>query len=644
MATVFNNLPGVRRKEVDASDVLVPRIGNTVGTVIRSYKGPIKQPVVVTSESDFVNVFGAPSYTSAVSTQNVGGLVVEVPDYGYGAYGVLEVLKETSSVIVVRGFDKDGGDKYATAVANLDTTITSANTYGVSAVTGGNAGAVPTNYVVGDPFDSPTYISTIDTSASALGVTTTNRILVSYVSPSKQGNNVGVVVEMPSVSADWLYTYDGYPTLPSGTELSAAWNLSASEYFPIASNMVKVSVFEKPDGRTWEDLYTTSADREETKIRLSPVEVFYGTLYDVLDTEQNSLFIEDVINGRSNYIYTKTVKKADKNTPAIIATTASSYVAPYGIDSTGSFYVKNGALIKMAGGLTERESGIGTEDMDLWDIFKNRREVEVDILMSTSWNATIKRKVAEVVASRMDCFAELQSNQPQDYTVAQVLAAEQYGYIAPSYVGLAVGFSKVYDSFNSKYVWLPNVIFETAVDLRSTRLTNPWTAPAGTNRAILGVDGQLKTYSDPELDQLIGRNLNPVSYERGYGYVVWSQRTAQMKKSALDRKNVRFNLLYIENNIEIFLKQFIFENNTEQTRQRCYDGVYTFLKGVELAGGLYQFDVVCDDTNNTSAVIDANQLNVDIYVSPTKSAEIINFTTIVTKTGASLNSVRLQYA
>jgi phage tail sheath protein FI len=283
----------------------------------------------------------------------------------------------------------------------------------------------------------------------------------------------------------------------------------------------------------------------------------------------------------------------------------------------------------------------GGSDPTLWNIFNNRRELTVDIVLAPHW--LDKKFAANVAASRLDCFAEVQSNPPNKLSVSDIIANEQYGYTAPSYVGLNVGFVRVFDSYSRKDVWLPMAIFAAMVDLRTTRLTKPWIAPAGTNRGVLSVDETLKKYDDADLDRLAGRNLNPVSYENGYGFTIWGQRTAQLKKSALDRKNVRFNLLYIENNIEISLKQFIFENNTQQTRMRIFDLVDGFLGGVAAAGGLYDYKVVCDDTNNPPSVIDTNRLNVDIYVQPTKTAEIINFTTVVTKTGESFNTVQLQY-
>ena len=638
MATVFNDLPGVRRKEIDLAGTLVPRLGNTVGTVIRSYKGPIKRPVVVTNAKDFVTVFGAPVCSiSGYEVLKASGKKIVVPDYGYGSYAVMNVLDETASVIVVRGFDTAGGDKYSVAQAQLMALTGATSAFGISVLSAN--GVSGTQYVEGDPFDSDSYISSLD---DAWDTQTTNVMYFGHTAPSTYGNNIAVTVERPSLSADWLYKYDGYPALSgSGDSISGIWNDSARVLanFPIASQMVKVSVYTKPTDKQWVDLYTTSADKASGSIRNAPVEVFYATLTDSKDAERNSLYIEDVINGKSNYIYAK-FKQYDTASTSLRATSASTgFELPYGNDTNG-YFVKYGALVPLGGGATKIGSGGGL-DTTMWKIFNNRREVTVDIVLGHHWDD--KKNAASVAASRLDCFAEVQSNSPDVYKVGSVLDNEQYGYTAPSYVGLNAGFARVYDSYNSKDVWLPNAIYATVVDLRTARLTKPWIAPAGTDRGIVSIDDQLIRYGDPELDQMASRNINPIAFEKGYGFVIWGQRTAQLKKSALDRKNVRFNLLYIENNIEVALKKFVFENNTQQTRMRAFDEIDAFLGGVKAGGGLYDYTVICDESNNPPDVIDANQLNLDIYVQPVKTAEIINFTTVVTKTGASLNTVQLQY-
>jgi phage tail sheath protein FI len=135
-----------------------------------------------------------------------------------------------------------------------------------------------------------------------------------------------------------------------------------------------------------------------------------------------------------------------------------------------------------------------------------------------------------------------------------------------------------------------------------------------------------------------------VRFIRGTGFVMWGQKTAQQKKSALDRISVRRNLLFMENNIEIALFPFTFENNTVQTRLRVFSLIDNFLAGVQAGGGLTDYEVVVDETNNTPTIIDSNQMNVDVYVQPTRTAEFIQFTTIVTRTGISFSDVRLKYS
>jgi hypothetical protein len=179
---------------------------------------------------------------------------------------------------------------------------------------------------------------------------------------------------------------------------------------------------------------------------------------------------------------------------------------------------------------------------------------------------------------------------------------------------------------------------------RGDNIANPWDAPAGIDRGTLSVLDARKVWSMDDIGKLYDKNLNTTRFIRGTGHVMWGQKTAQLKRSALDRINVRRNLLYIENNIEPALLPFVFENNTDKTRLRIFTIVDEFLAGVQAGGGLTAYQVVCDTTNNTPTVIDSNQLNVDIYVQPVRAAEFIQFTTVVTRSGVSFSEVRLAVA
>ena len=639
MAARYNDLPSIRRNEYDASDVAVTRVGNTMGTVGFFPSGPIRRPVYVSDPASFLQTFGYPTlgkYTS-VSSQNAvsgtGGISkipeVKIPDYGYGHYTVLNALAETSSVIVVRAFTS--ADTYATSANDFTATYTSGAFAATSAVSlSGTCPAQP--YLVGDIFDSPTYLGSVENFASKNPNT---KLLVTAVEPSIDGNNYAYTVDVFTTACDWAFKYDGYPKV----DLSASCiNGATSANYPIGSKVVKVSVYRKPMDKQWSDLYSTSDDKAAGVFRFAPIETYYGTFDRSVTYNGQSMFLETAINGVSPNVYVKV-----GNSASVPLYAGSDPKPSTSADSAGS-YVYEGAMFKLGGGAYNwRNEATSATDSTQWDIFRNRKELTVDILINPSWDDGSKKATANVVADRIDSFAELQSNSPSEYSVDSIIAGETYGYVAPSYVGLTAGFSKVYDPYTSQNLYLPNSIFAGRADLRVLATGRPWNSVAGVSRGILPVDEQLKRYSDPELDRIIARNINPVSFERGYGFILQSARTAQLKSTALNRKNVRFTLLYIENVVEAFLKPFLFENNTPQTRIRIYTPIDEFLSGIKAASGIDAYAVICDESNNGPAVIGSNQLNVAIGIRPVMEIDFINMNVVVVKQGSDVNQVTISY-
>ena len=279
----------------------------------------------------------------------------------------------------------------------------------------------------------------------------------------------------------------------------------------------------------------------------------------------------------------------------------------------------------------------------MWDYFKNREEIRVNILINTYFNQAHKLAVADVCNIRRDCIGVNQVGDVTDINYNDIINKEKYGYPAPSFMALYAGYAKVYDTYNDKYVYLPNAIYAASVYARVDRISEPWYAPAGTARGVIPVMDQNKIYNLDHIGKMYDRNINSVKYVQGAGFTLWGQKTAQLKTTALDRINVRRELIYIQVNIETFLNQFLFENNTQQTRLRVFSIIDDFLAGIKASEGLYDYSVVCDESNNPPSVIDANQMNVDIYVQPVKTIEFIQFTTVITRTGVSFSDVKLKY-
>jgi len=618
MARVFN-APGVYRREIDLSEILIPTGISDGGIVIRAPKGPINRPVLISNDKEFIETFGEPVFTSGNTTVDEGVPRGTIPEFGYGAYASLEFLKQSNTLYVVRDFDEN--DKYAFVGidSNREEDLT--------------VSAIPSQ--VAPDFDTRERIYSIDEAV------VNQPLLVGYVGPGELGNDYAVTVESLSPSADWLLSYDDLPTDP----ISAIWDYTnpnwrdeVKENFPIASKVVKLKVYKKPENRDWDDLFANTSDENENKIRFEPIEEFYGSLKPMVDDNNNQLFIENMINGFSRHIYVKANMNSEFD---LIPSSATEDYFSDGIDGSGYFVRLNTHFCELSGGTVSINNGLN--DVIGWDIFENREEVPAQILINTSWRRPVKLKVGQIVARRLDCIAVNPVGTPILTDHRQIIESEKYGYPAPSYMSLYAGYSKIYDQFNDRDVWLSNAIFAASVFARVDNIGFPWDAPAGMDRATIPVIDQRKIYNTNEIGRMYDRNINAIKWIRGTGFVIWGQKTAQLKRSALDRINVRRNLLFIENNIERALLPFVFENNNDLTRLQIFTIVDEFLASIQSAGGLTTYEVVCDESNNTPLVIDSNQLNVDIYVQPIRTAEFIQFTTVVTRTGISFSDIRLKY-
>ena len=111
------------------------------------------------------------------------------------------------------------------------------------------------------------------------------------------------------------------------------------------------------------------------------------------------------------------------------------------------------------------------------------------------------------------------------------------------------------------------------------------------------------------------------------------------KPSAFDRINVRRLFIVLEKAIATASKFILFEQNDEFTRAQFKSLVEPFLRTVQGRRGVTDFKVVCDETNNTPAVIDSNGFVADIYIKPTRSINFIQLNFIATPTGLSFEEV-----
>jgi phage tail sheath protein FI len=171
--------------------------------------------------------------------------------------------------------------------------------------------------------------------------------------------------------------------------------------------------------------------------------------------------------------------------------------------------------------------------------------------------------------------------------------------------------------------------------IRNDEVAYPWLAPAGTRRGVVDnadrigyINGQTGEFVTLGVNQglrdvLYQNNINPITFVPGVGITNFGNKTTYATASSLDRINVARLVVFIRNRLESIGKQFLFEPNDQITRDEIKNAVNSLMIDLVAKRGIYDYLVVCDDTNNTPARIDANELWVDIAIEPVKAVEFI---------------------
>jgi hypothetical protein len=339
------------------------------------------------------------------------------------------------------------------------------------------------------------------------------------------------------------------------------------------------------------------------------------------------LFLEDKINGVSKYIVVKDSALVDTVVPKDQSTN-----------------------LIFAGG-TDGDAISSSELVSGWDEFSNPDDVDIRLLINGGeTDIAVQSKMKSIAESRFDCLAILDIPYASTNTVQDMLTFRNTTQnFNSSYCALYAPWPTVYDPYNDLLIKIPPSGHVTAQIAYTDYIGNPWDAPAGFTRGVLDVLEIVKLDGKPfdlgERDVLYPAQINPLQMFRGEGNVIWGQKTEQTKSSALSRVNVRRLLIMIEKTLAITLRQFTFEPNNELTRFRIESVLNEYLEKLssqgafQLEGGDRGYHVVCDETNNTPAVIDSFQLNVDVFIKPVRSAEFIQLRIIPTKTGASFQEL-----
>jgi hypothetical protein len=288
-----------------------------------------------------------------------------------------------------------------------------------------------------------------------------------------------------------------------------------------------------------------------------------------------------------------------------------------------------------------------------YNILKNPAEYSINfILQGPSGGATIFESQAKasalisIASLRKDCIAcisphragvvNVSNSDTQTDNIVDYYAALQ----SSSYAVFDSGYKYTFDRFNNEFRYIPLNGDIGGLMARTSINSFSWFSPAGASRGA--INGAVKLAYNPtqaQRDIIYPKRINPVIASPGAGIILFGDRTGLGVASAFDRINVRRLFLTLEDTIERAARDQLFEFNDVITRTNFLNIVDPFLRDVKAKRGITDFVVICDETNNTPDVIDANQFRADIFVKPARSINFIGLTFVATRTGVSFEEV-----
>ena len=319
-------------------------------------------------------------------------------------------------------------------------------------------------------------------------------------------------------------------------------------------------------------------------------------------------------------------------------------------------------IIQLDGGASANESVTAADLMKGWDLFGDREALRVNLLIAGACageeaevSSTVQKHVVSIGDERQDCLVLISPprsalvNVPLTRAVDNLIDwregdgsyTDSNMNINTTYAAIDGNYKYQYDKYNDVNRWVPLAADIAGLCARTDTTSQPWMSPAGYRRGqILNC---IKLAIEPRQaarDRMYQVGINPVIGQgTGEGFVLFGDKTATTVPTPFDRINVRrlFNML--KTNIGDSSKYQIFELNDNFTRSSFRMETGQYLANIKALGGMYDFRVVCDTTNNTPAVIDRNEFVASFYIKPARSINFITLNFVATATGADFDEL-----
>ena len=661
----FQVSPGVSVTEKDLTNI-VPAVSTTAGGIVMTAeKGPVDEITTISSEQELVDIFGKPN------ANNFEEFFCAANFLGYGnnlkvvrpITGMVNAVSTGTAVLIKNTadyLDTYLTDSGAGSVTNIGTwAAREAGTLGNSI----KVSLCSNSTAFGPHSQSGTLVND---SAAAIGDTTITMDDGSLFQvgdilefgdtsnvPSTDGAPSGFFYKVTSISTNTLTIARFNPqtgqTETGGLRHAIVDNAKVLRHWEYYFN------FSAPPTTT-DDVSNAGGSNDEMHIAVidedgsitgtagTILETFEGVsqAHDAKDASGNSNYYPDVIYRDSKFIYWIDHISTLSDGLTKVGTTFDNTVGD-------AFVVSNTSL---SGG-TDDFVATNAEIATAYEKFLDAENVEIDLLIcgpsQTSADATGDTKataVMDIATARKDCVAFISPARADVVGVANAVTQTQNvvsfadGLPSTSYAVIDSGYKYMYDRYNDVYRFVPLNGDTAGLCARTDNIADSHFSPAGYSRGQ--IRGAVKLAFNPnqsQRDELYKARINPVVSFPGQGTVLFGDKTAQAKPSAFDRINVRRLFITLEKTISIAAKFQLFEFNDEFTRAQFRNLIEPFLRDVQGRRGVTDFSVVCDDTNNTSDVIDRNEFRADIFVKPNRSINFIQLNFVATRSGVAFSEV-----
>lgn len=642
----FQLSPGVLVVEKDLTNV-VPAVATSIGGFAGAFQwGPVLDAVTISSELELVKTFGKPNTTTAASFFAAANFL----SYSNNLKVVRAVGTAAKNASTVKG---------ATGTATLSTIVITS--------TAGAFSCTSTTLVVGDKIVITGTLGgtgsiagyatgTIYTVAVTNGTTTftlttdAGAAIVTTAGTPTGLTFTRVVPVLIKNQLQWEATYSG----GAGTV-----GLFAAKYPGFLGNSLAVSMADTStySGWAYEDEFDTAPGTSAFATNVAGVNdelhiividedgVITGTAGTVLERYAHvSKAVGAKTDSGANNYYADVLQGSEYIWWMDHQTSANWGSAAAGLTFTAAS-AANAALLSLTGG-TSADAPTDAQLQTAYDLFDNADLIDVNLLFTGSASLAVAKYVIENVAEvRRDCMVFCSPSLASVYNnagdeAADIVAERVAGGFNSSFGVLDSGWKYQYDKYNDTYRWVALNSDIAGLCARTDNVADTWFSPGGLNRGQIKNVVKLAWSPDKtDRDTLYKSSINPVVSFPGEGTVLFGDKTLLAKPSAFDRINVRRLFIVLEKAISLASRYQLFEFNDAFTRAQFRNLVEPFLRDVKGRRGVYDFRVICDETNNTGEVIDQNSFVADIYIKPARSINFITLNFVATRTGVAFEEI-----